>query len=162
MKKKLIVILVLASTIMMVPTMSTQASNRPIRCFVWAEFDTDTWQWNGYIVFPGDPPEMYTLIWYADPEARFVGHPGDLFPRHLEKFYEHWEILDGGTRLAYGYDRGIWSEDSYEYSMNGKVTEAYGVLEYLMGANWRCNGIAWIDLEGDFQCIGEVKLTAYG
>ena len=160
MNKRMILFLVLATTIMLMPVVSIQAPQKKISCFVRATYDISNLKWVGYIVFPGETPAVYDITWYSQ-TARFVGHPGDVFPNHLEIFTETWEIKEGTTLLAEGYDKGIFSEDSWEFTINGKCENGYDDLAHLTSAQVHVRGIAWFEA-GAFQLIGEMSFTGYG
>jgi hypothetical protein len=137
------------------------ASAPAIKCDWEITFDPVQWAWLGTITFPDE--SSYSTIVYADTEPRFVGHPteeGSLFPRHLEQFYETFEIKDGDTVLATGYDEGIFSSDTWKFVMKGKVETAYDELSYLEGANMHIRGVAWI-VEGVFFGEATVTFTGY-
>ena len=143
------------------PAVSIKAPQKKISCFIRATFDDVAWEWQGYIVFPGETPAVYNITWYADTSPRFVGHNATVFPKHLEKFAETWEISDDDTVLANGTDKGTFSEDSWEFWMNGKVETAIADLADLTSAQVHIRGIAWVE-NGAFQLVGEMAFTGYG
>lgn len=157
MRKKLILITIVATLMLLIPAVSA-APKKVIRCYSRITFNAALWQWEGTIVLPTGVCE---IIFHADTDPRFVGHPAEIFPRHLEKFEEWWEIFDGTVGYASGYDWGIFSEDSWDYTMNGKVETASGTLAYLMGGKLHITGTAWIDEFGVFQGEGIIQFSGY-
>jgi len=158
MKKKLFLATIIA--LMLIPTVLAQPNNA-LKCDCPIMFDVDQWAWIGTVSIPGSG--TYDIIFHADPAPRFVGHPteeGSLFPRHLEQFEEVWEIYDGPTLLATGWDTGIFSSDSWKYTTMGKVEEAYGELAYLEGAVVLGKGVAWI-VDGVFYGEGVLTFAGY-
>lgn len=158
MKRKIILATLFA--LLLIPVVIAQP-NKALKCDCPIMFDVEQWAWVGTITIPDG--ETYDIIFYADTDPRFVGHPteeGALFPRHLEQFEETWEIYDGETLLASGYDTGIFSSDSWKYNTVGKVEAAYGELAYLDGANVLGKGVAWIE-EGIFYGEGVCTFAGY-
>jgi len=144
-KKKLIAVLIIALTLMLMPTVSAK---KAIKCTHEIWFDGAEAKWFGDVVFPDG--STYKIIWYIDPDPDFVGHKkSPVFPEgKVEKFYEYFELREDsfdGPVLLEGYDTGIFDADSWKYVMNGKVTYAAGALSYLAGAKVHCKGVAWIE-----------------
>jgi len=154
-RKKLVVLLILAS-LLMIPTVSAAPRKKVLRCSCSIKFNAVEWQWEGTIELPTGTCD---IIFHADPEPRFVGHPSDIFGRHLEKFHETWEIFDGDDGYASGYDWGIFSEDSWDYKINGKVEYATGTLAYLKGGKLHGTGTAWLD--DTFYGEGIIQFSGY-
>ena len=155
-RKKLIVLLILAS-LLMIPTVSAAPRKKVLRCSTSITFNADQWQWEGTIELPTGTCE---IIFHADTEPRFVGHPSDIFGRHLEKFHETWEIFDGADGYASGYDWGIFSEDSWKFNVNGKVEYATGTLAYLEGGKSHGTGTAWL-VDGIFYGEAIIQFSGY-
>ena len=156
--KKSIALLALVFTLVLIPTVSAK---KAIKCTHDITLNVPDWQWEGTITFPNG--ETYEIIWHADTTPSFVGHPtepGSLFPRHLEQFFEWWEIFDGEDGYAYGYDKGIFSSDTWMYVMNGWVEDATGTLAYLAGGRMHASGVAEI-IDGVFYGEGINTFTAY-
>jgi len=161
MKKKIILASLL--TLLLTPV-ALAHPNKALRCpFTMFYEPPPTHAWITDITFPDG--NTYLMIFHADISPNFVGHPtpeGFLFPRHLEKFEETWEIYDddGVTVLASGIDGGIFSSDTWKFVIEGKVEYATGELEYLAGANMHSRGQAWID-GGVFYGDGVITFTGY-
>ena len=159
MKKKLIIVLILALTMIVMPTVSAK---KAIKCTHDMWFDMAEGKWFGDVVFPDGA--TYKMVVYIDPDPDFVGHKkSPVFPDgKVEKFYEYFELREGsfdGPVLVEGYDTGIFDADSWKYVTNGKVTYATGELSYLAGAKVHCSGVA--ELRETFYCKGIHTFSGY-
>jgi hypothetical protein len=174
MKKKFIVFLILAN-LLLTPTVLAQPK-RAIICTHDIKFNGDLAIWHGTVTFPNE--DVYDLIWYIDLTPEFVGHKkSPVFPDgKVEKFSETWELyIPGGfdhedpdlgdlipaDLVAAGWDKGVFSADSWKYVMNGAVTSVKtgGPLEYLEGARMKASGVA--ELSDTFYGEGLFWFSGY-
>jgi hypothetical protein len=154
-KKKLIVVLILALSIMLMPTVSAE---KAITCTVDIYFNgVDAWL--GTVTFPDG--KVCDVIWWIDTDPDFVGHKkSPVFPEgKVEKFSETWEIFDGADGYASGWDKGVFDADSWRFVMNGKVDTATGTLAYLAGGKVHASGVA--TLTDTFYGVGIIKFSGY-
>jgi len=128
----------------------TTQAKKPLRCNISIALDWDLFQWNGTIT--GDVVGNFTI--FPDPDPSFPGI--------LEHYVETWVVeTDEGTLEI--IQRGVWSFKTFKFKSNGKVIDASGDWEYLLGSPVHVRGVTTeFDPPNPINGMGKLRICGFG
>jgi hypothetical protein len=130
MKKSILcLIMLMAFTLAAVPVVIAHPI-QPLRAVADLTFDWGVGTWTGTITGDIEGEFEVTPAWAIFPG----GDPAALPPPGMtEHFGENWVITTSVGTIEI-YDEGVWTFNTFKFRANGRVTDATGAYEYLIGA----------------------------